>query len=201
MGDGSSTKSAAGGSVASGGAVGTAGAMSGGGTTGLLPPEKALGALSSDETAQLRHETDSQIDAQLEEVPLAVKCHYRGVLQGSYIAGAGASGTSDDVKQSCAASEARCIAQIEPLYIDSTRLHPSIIETVDTFSNCSASVGDYRTCTADLTRAETDVMGALPACDALDVKSYPKGLGTVPVDLVEPASCTALYAQCPKLHR
>jgi hypothetical protein len=76
-----------------------------------------------------------------------------------------------------------------------------MFENVDAFAQCSASVGDYRACTADLIREHVRVMEALPECAALDVMSYPRGRGTVPVSMVEPSSCSMLYATCPKLER
>jgi len=200
IGDAPQTRS--GGTHAGGAASVTAGGtVSTGGTTVALPADKTLEALSSDDATQLSQEIKSQIDTQLAAVPLALRCHYAAVLQGSYIAGAGASGTSDEVKRACASSEARCTEQNESSYIASTPLHPARFENVDSFSQCSANVGEYRTCAADLTQAETDVMTALPACDTLDVDSYPGGLGTVPVELDVPSSCETLYSTCPRLDR
>ncbi|HET9931063.1 MAG TPA: hypothetical protein VFQ35_10265 [Polyangiaceae bacterium] len=192
---------AVGGAVANGGGVAVGGAISGGGTTGILPGEKALEALSADELAQLRQAVDTQISTELGEIPLPLRCHYQSVLQASYIAGAGSSGTSDDVREACASGDAICVRQGEAPYIDSKPLRPTTFVSADTFSHCSATVRDYQTCTTDLVRAEADVMMSLPACDTLDVHAYPKGLGTVPVDMVEPSSCMALYAQCPGLNR
>ncbi|HET9954679.1 MAG TPA: hypothetical protein VFQ61_09245 [Polyangiaceae bacterium] len=184
-----------GGTLSMGGTVWTGG-VSTGGKMVALPADKALGALTADEVEQFRGEIVSLIDERMAAVPLDVRCHYLGVVQASLIAGAGASGTSDDVRESCALSEADCVAGKRSVYIEPRLLHPTNTENEDGFRECSATVGDYRTCTADLVQAKADVMVALPACSALDVKYYHGVLGDVPVKPTEPSSCSSLYSEC-----
>lgn len=142
-----------------------------------------------------------QINGLMAAVPRALQCRYAAVLHSSLIAGAGASGTSEDVRENCAFREAECMDRDEPPYIEVRSLHPADNETEQGFTECSATVNDYRICTADLVHAQADMMAELPACDALDVNYYQGRLNSLPVKLVEPSSCSTLYSECWRLSK
>lgn len=167
----------------------------------LPPVDKRLQDLTSTEISQLHQYVESNARQQIGTLSKQQLCHRQAVLSASIIAGAGASGTDEQVKSGCASAERYCIQQDRLPSVDTRDFHPDEEHNSRSFGSCRASVGEYWNCSTDLAGAHLNVILSLPPCDALDTHSFPEGLETLPSELVEPASCATLYSTCSNLER
>lgn len=183
------------------GGNGTASANAVSGAGSDLPADQRLKDLTSHEITQLNAGVEAYAKQQIATLSAQQLCHRQAVLHASIIAGAGASGTDEEVKSNCNAAERRCLTQELSPTIDTRDFHPNSTNNATGFQTCNASVGTYQSCASDLTGAHLNVIQSLPPCDSLDTHSFPGGLETLPIDLTVPSSCTALYAECSNLER
>lgn len=190
-----------GGATEGSGGSGTASASAASGAGAELPADQRLRDLTSDEITQLNAGVDAYAKQQIATLSEQQLCHRQAVLHASIIAGAGASGTDEEVKNNCNAAERRCVAQELSPTIDTRDFHPNSTNNAPGFQTCNATVGKYQSCASDLTGAHLNVIHSLPPCDSLDTHSFPEGLETLPIALTVPSSCTALYAECSNLER